>query len=183
MAVRPIVLYPDPRLKSVCPPIDDLAEARRIAQDLIDTMDAGPPRTVGIAAPQIGEMARVAIVHSDRNPKYPGGHGLLILVNPVIAAREGEQIFREGCLSLPDYTANIRRAQRVTVRAIDAAGKSIEIAAEGFEAVVIQHEIDHLDGILFLDRVQNIKTDLFRRQEPSPRPSGDSRPLPQEKGR
>ena len=164
MAVRPIILYPDPRLKTLCPPIEDLAAARRIACDLIDTMDSGPLRTVGIAAPQIGETARVVIVHSDRNPKYPAGHGQLVLVNPAIAAQEGEQVFREGCLSLPDYTANIRRAQRVTVEAIDLEGRPVHITADGFEAVVIQHEIDHLDGILFLDRVQNIKTDLFRRK-------------------
>lgn len=165
MPARPIILYPDPRLKTPCPTVEDLDQARRIAADLIDTMDAGPPRTVGIAAPQIGEMARVAVVDSNRNPKYPGGHGLLVLVNPVIAAREGEQIFREGCLSLPDYTANIRRAQSVTVHATGLDGQALEISSEGFEAVVLQHEIDHLDGILFLDRVVNIKTDLFRRGE------------------
>ena len=149
MPVRPIILYPDPRLKTPCQVLQDLGEAQRIAADLIDTMDAGPPRTVGIAAPQIGEMARVAVVHSERNPKYPGGHGLLVLVNPVIIQSSGAQTFREGCLSLPDYTANIRRYETVTVQATDLEGRLVEIAAEGFEAVVLQHEIDHLDGILF----------------------------------
>ena len=165
MPLRPVILYPDQRLKTPCAKIDDLGEARRIAADLVDTMDAGPPRTVGIAAPQIGEMARVAVVHSERNPKYPGGHGLLILVNPMIVASGGAQVFREGCLSLPDYTANIRRYEKVTVSATDLEGCALEITADGFEAVVLQHEIDHLDGILFLDRVRNIKTDLFRRGE------------------
>jgi peptide deformylase len=164
MPVRSIILYPDPRLKTPCRTLRDPDEARRIAADLIDTMDSGPPRTVGIAAPQIGEMARVAVVHSERNPKYPGGHGLIVLVNPSIIEMRGMQIFREGCLSLPDYTANIRRAETITVQATDLEGQALEVTADGFEAVVMQHEIDHLDGILFLDRVQNIKTDLFRRK-------------------
>ena len=87
-------------------------------------MDAGPPRTVGIAAPQIGVLSRVTIVDTSRNPKYPGGHGLLVLVNPQIVASEGDQFFREGCLSLPDYTANIRRRQSVTVEALSLDGET-----------------------------------------------------------
>lgn len=165
MAVRPVLLYPDPRLKMPCAPVESVDErTRALAQDLLDTMDAGPPRTIGIAAPQVGAMERVAIVDTSRNPKYPPGHGLLVLVNPTITAFEGEQFFREGCLSLPDYTANIRRRQHITVEALDLDGAPITVEAEGFEAVVLQHEIDHLDGILFLDRVANVKTDLFQRK-------------------
>lgn len=166
MPVRPVVLYPDPRLKVVIAPATDVDDAvRAAAHDLLDTMDACPPRTVGIAAPQIGAMARIAIADTSRNPKYPGGHGLLVLVNPEITTSEGEQFFREGCLSLPDYTANIKRRQRITVKALRLDGEEITLDAEGFEAVVLQHEIDHLDGTLFLDRVANVKTDLFRRKE------------------
>ncbi len=164
MPARPVVLYPDPRLQTPCAVVSDLDEARLAAQDLLDTMDAGPPRTVGIAAPQIGIMARIAIVDTSRNPKHPGGQGLLVLVNPAIVAHAGEQFFREGCLSLPDYTANIRRHQFITVEALSLDGQPLCIDAEGFEAVVLQHEIDHLDGILFLGRVANVKTDLFRRK-------------------
>jgi peptide deformylase len=165
MAVRPVVLYPDPRLKTPCAPAAEVDDRlRAVAQDLLDTMDTGPPRTVGIAAPQVGAMDRVVIVDTSRNPKYPAGHGLLVLVNPQITAHEGEQFFREGCLSLPDYTANIRRRQRITVQALTLDGDSIRLDAEGFEAVVLQHEIDHIDGILFLDRIANLKTDLFHRQ-------------------
>ena len=165
MPARPIVYYPDPRLKTVCTDVLDITDALRdAAQDLLDTMDAGPPRTVGIAAPQIGVLSRLAIVDTSRNPKHAGGHGLLVLVNPRIIAHEGEQFFREGCLSLPDYTANIRRFQSVTVEALGLDGGVISVSAEGFEAVVLQHEIDHLDGVLFLDRVSNMKTDLFRRK-------------------
>ena len=164
MPARPVVLYPDPRLQTPCAAVTDLAEARRAAQDLLETMDAGPPRTVGIAAPQIGVMSRLAVVDTSRNPKHPGGQGLLVLVNPVIVAHSGEQFFREGCLSLPDYTANIRRHQSIVVEALDLEGQPLRLTAEGFEAVVLQHEMDHLDGILFLDRVANAKTDLFRRK-------------------
>ena len=165
MPVRPVVLYPDPRLKVVCAPAQEVHDAlRAAAQDLLDTMDACPPRTVGIAAPQIGILSRVAIVDTSRNPKYPDGHGLLVLVNPQVTAFEGEQRFREGCLSLPDYTANVRRHAQITVTALNLDGEEMVLDAEGFEAVVLQHEIDHLDGVLFLDRVANVKTDLFRRK-------------------
>lgn len=165
MAVRPLVLYPDPRLQTICAPVPAIDEAVRAAvQDLQDTMDAAPPRTVGIAAPQVGVLSRVAIVDTSRNPKHPGGHGLLVLINPCIVAQDGEQFFREGCLSLPEYTANIRRHQTITVEALDSEGEPFSVTADGFEAVVLQHEIDHLDGILFLDRVANRATDVFRRK-------------------
>jgi peptide deformylase len=164
LAVRPVILYPDERLKTPCAPVGLPGDARQVAEDLIATMDAGPPRTVGIAAPQIGEMVRVAVVDTSRNPKYPPGHGLLILINPEIVAHDGKQLFREGCLSIPEFTANITRHMNVDIRATNLEGQVIEVSATGFEAVVIQHEIDHLDGILFLDRVTNINTDLFRRK-------------------
>lgn len=168
MAVLPVILYPDARLKTPCALVEVVDErVRAAAQDLLDTMDAAPPRTVGIAAPQIGVMERVTIVDVSRNPKYPKAHGLLVLVNPQIVAHNGEQFFREGCLSLPDYTANIRRHQSITVEALDLDGQPMRLESDGFEAVVLQHEIDHLDGVLFLDRVVNVKTDLFRRK---PRP-------------
>ena len=87
-----------------------------------------------------------------------------MLVNPRVIASEGDQFFREGCLSIPDYTANIRRRQAVTVEALGLDGEPFRVDAEGFEAVVLQHEMDHLDGVLFLDRVANVKTDLFQRK-------------------
>ncbi len=169
---RPIVVYPDSRLKERCSDIVDFAEAAEIAGDLLATMEACPPRTVGIAAPQIGAMARVALVDVSRNPKYPAGHGLLILVNPAIAYSAGVQVFREGCLSIPEFTANIERKMRIGVRAHGLGGELVEIEAEGFEAVVLQHEIDHLDGILFFDRVKNIHQDLFRRRGSPSAPVG-----------
>jgi peptide deformylase len=168
MPARPILLYPDPILKMPCARVPAVDEAtRQLVQDLIDTMDAGPPRTVGIAAPQVGASVRVAVVDASRNPKFDAGHGLLTLVNPVIVSHDGEQFFREGCLSIPGYTANIRRMANVRVEALDLNGDPVAIDAAGFEAVILQHEIDHLDGILFLDRVENVKTDLFSRKPAS----------------
>ncbi|MGO8673774.1 MAG: peptide deformylase [Capsulimonadaceae bacterium] len=165
MPARPILLYPDPRLKTPCEAVDQVGDdVRALVRDLLDTIDAGPPRTVGIAAPQVGAMVRVAIVDASRNPKFDPGHGLLTLINPVISAHSGEQNFREGCLSIPEYTANIRRHARITVLARGLDGTEICVDAEGFEAVILQHEIDHLNGILFLDRVANVKTDLFTRK-------------------
>jgi peptide deformylase len=165
MPARPIVQYPDPILKTPCRKVAHLdSDVIQLIQDLIDTMDFCPPRTVGIAAPQVGAPWRVAVVDASRNPKYDPGHGLLTLINPEIVDHRGEQFFREGCLSIPDYTANIRRWEYVTVEAIDVFGKSMTVEASGFESVVLQHEIDHLDGILFLDRVANAKTDLFARK-------------------
>jgi peptide deformylase len=164
MAVLPVLVYPDRLLKTVCLPVDDFDSIGPVVQDLLDTMDAGPPRTVGIAAPQVAALSRVVIVHSERNPKYPGGNGLLILINPVIVRCSGQQIFREGCLSIPDYTANIRRSASISVEYHNTGGTLSIVHSEGFESVVLQHEIDHLDGILVLDRVTDIKTDLFRRR-------------------
>ncbi len=165
MPIRTVVMYPDSRLKQRCQPTDPCSTITRdIARDLLDTMDSAPPRTVGIAAPQIGEMSRVIIVDTSRNPKYPNSHGLLTLVNPVITEFTGRQVFREGCLSIPDFTANITRHDVITVCGSSLEGTTITVTTSGFESVVIQHEIDHLDGILFLDRVTHVKTDLFRRK-------------------
>jgi peptide deformylase len=158
----PVLLYPHPALKSVCAPVAAVDEAARaVAAELVATLEASPG--VGVAAPQIGELSRIIVVDAGRNPGH-SGQGRFVLFNPEIVARSGEQLFREGCLSLPEYTANIRRAHSIRVRALNLAGKRVEFDAEGFEAVVFQHEIDHLDGVLFLDRVVDLKTDLFRRK-------------------
>lgn len=162
MPIRPVVLYPDERLKTVCTPIEPGEEAAAIARDLLDTMNTVPG--VGIAAPQIGILRRVILVDSSRNPRHPPGHGLLMLVNPVIVRAEGDQTFKEGCLSIPRYLARIHRAQSITVEAHTPEGEFLRLDAEGFEAVVFQHEIDHLDGILFLDRIRDLRRDLYERK-------------------
>ncbi len=132
--------------------------------DLMDTLAASPG--VGLAAPQIGVAKQVCVVdirHLKRKP-LPANHGLVVLLNPELIDGKGEQVPREGCLSVPDLLANVKRFARVTIRTDTSDNKSRVIHAEGFEALVFQHELDHLQGHLFLDRVANIKTDIFRRK-------------------
>jgi peptide deformylase len=120
---------------------------------------------VGVAAPQIGVTLRVCVVDvSGSRHGKDNNHGQLCMINPEIIAREGVAIMREGCMSVPDYTGDVERATSISVRYMDVDEKSHEIIASGFEAVAIQHEMDHLDGILFLDRIVSIKTGLFRRK-------------------
>jgi peptide deformylase len=118
-----------------------------------------------VAAPQIGVTLRVCVVDvSGHRLAKENHHGLLVLVNPEIVAREGGAVMREGCMSVPDYTGDVERATTITLRYRDETGAPREIVASGFEAVAIQHEMDHLDGILFLDRIASLKTGLFRRK-------------------
>lgn len=167
MAVKEVLVYPDPRLKQICAPIDDFDDAvSRLLTDLVDTMVAAG-HSVGIAAPQIGTLRRAAVVDvsASKLGKKQDNHGLLQLVNPEIIERQGSHSVREGCMSVPDYTGNVTRAEEIVVQFIDENGQQQAIRAAGFEAVAIQHELDHLDGFLFLDRVSSLKTDLFRRKK------------------
>jgi len=123
------------------------------------------PHCVGIAASQLGIDSRIIAIDVSLHPKQVDNHGQLILINPEIVSASGSQTFREGCLSVPDFTGNVTRANEVTVKARDINNNKIELTAKGFEATVLQHEIDHLDGILFLDRVSSLKTDVFRRKQ------------------
>jgi len=161
MAVRPVLRYPDSRLKTVSLALEPGEEALNIARDLLDTMTEHPG--VGIAAPQIGINRRMVMVDASRAARESVNHGLMILVNPVIVAASGSQVFKEGCLSVPQYLARIKRAWAVTVAGFTPDGSAVRFDAEGFEAVVLQHEIDHLDGLLFLDRVRDTTRDLFER--------------------
>ncbi|HBO70342.1 MAG TPA: peptide deformylase [Deltaproteobacteria bacterium] len=166
MAVLPILQFPDPLLKEKCAPVDRVTpELSSRVDDLLDTMRASPG-CVGIAASQVGILQRILVVDvsGHKRGSREENHGLLVLVNPEILARGGRQMVREGCMSIPDYTANVQRAQWVLVDALDRTGKQVILEAVGFEAVAIQHEADHLDGLLFLDRVSSVKTDLFRRK-------------------
>jgi len=166
MAVQPILKYPHPLLKKMAHPVPVIdAEIKALIQDLIDTMHAGPG-SVGVAAPQIGAGLRVCVVDVSKSRHgKDNNHGLLCMVNPEIIARSGAAMMREGCMSVPDYTGDVERATEITVCFLDgASGEQREVAASGFEAVAIQHEMDHLDGMLFLDRVVSISTGLFRRK-------------------
>lgn len=162
--VRDVLRYPDRRLKTPAAPIRRPGPAaRRLARDLEDTARSYP-RTVGIAAPQIGVLSRMAFVDCTGHPRVPGAHGPLWLVDPVVVERSGAEIGREGCLSLPDITANVRRPTAVAVRYLDLDGAERLIRTTGFEARVILHEIDHLDGVLILDRVASLLLDVFPRR-------------------
>jgi peptide deformylase len=160
---REIVRYPSPILKQRCAEVEHPDVAARVAADLLETMRAHP-RCVGLAAPQIGEAVRIVVVDASEHPKAEGAaHRLLTLVNPRIVEAAGAEVGREGCLSIPDLTANVRRATRVVVEASSLGGDALVVESIGFEARVLQHELDHLDGILFLDRIAS-REDLFRRR-------------------
>lgn len=165
MAVKEIVTYPDPILKQACAPVQAIdGEVKKLIEDLVDTMHAGPG-SVGVAAPQIGVTLQVCVidVSNSRNGK-DNNHGLLRMINPQILRRSGSAIMREGCMSIPDYTGDVVRSTEVSVRFTEPDGTLREFTASGFEAIAIQHELDHLDGILFLDRISSVKTGLFRRK-------------------
>ena len=131
--------------------------------DLEETRLAGPG-AVGIAAPQVGCLQRIVIVDVSKMKRPVANHGHLILVNPEITAWDGYAVGREGCLSVPDYTGNVIRAERIHLIAFDPTGERREFDMEGFEARAVQHEMDHLDGLLFLDRLVSKRNDLFRRK-------------------
>lgn len=163
MAVREILQYPDARLKQVSVPVTGFDAALRLLMcDLEDSMRAGAG-SVGIAAPQIGVLQRVVIVDVSARAGIRQ-HGCLRLVNPEIVSRTGEAQGREGCMSVPDYTGNVLRAQQLRLRAQDGDGIWREWDFEGYEARAVQHELDHLDGLLFLDRIVSPRHDLFRRK-------------------
>ena len=164
MAVLPIRHFPDPILKQPTRLIERIDDRlKRLIEAMIQTMHHHP-RCVGLAAPQMGSDLRLAVMDSSRHPNAVTSRGLLVLVNPRVQEHEGIVLKREGCLSIPDFTANVQRASRIHLRAFDQDGATYEVWLEGFEAIIAQHEIDHLDGKLFLDRVTNLKTDVFRRK-------------------
>ncbi len=164
MAVLPVLVFPDERLKQLAQPVERFDSALLdFINDLEQTLRAGPGG-VGIAAPQVGCLQRIVIIDVSSKPKITH-HGRLILVNPEITHRDGNVTGREGCMSVPDFTGNVMRAQNIKLRALDANGAMLELECAGYEARAIQHELDHLDGLLFLDRLVSRRTDLFPRKK------------------
>lgn len=156
MALLPILHYPDPRLHQSATPVTEFtAELKQLAEDMTETMYAAPG--VGLAAPQVNVHQRLIVVDvsEDKN-------GLMVLVNPQIIAREGEQEYEEGCLSVPGVYSKISRAARVKVKAQDLDGAPFEVEADGLLAVCLQHEIDHLDGKVFVDYLSQLKQNRIR---------------------
>jgi peptide deformylase len=171
MPERPVLRHPHPSLKEVARALDldaadDAAHAREVARDLHDTMEVSPG-CVGIAAPQIDALVRLIVVDVRGHRKATTDNGELVLVNPVVVASEGAEVAREGCLSIPDLTANVRRATDIVVEARTLDGDALRIESEGFEARCLLHEIDHLEGLLFLDRVDSLTADVFPRKRRS----------------
>ncbi len=163
MAPLPVLTYPDPRLSRKSSPVEAFNEALRAFVVELDETRRAAPGCVAIAAPQVGHFERIAIVDVSGR-KRVASHGRLVLINPEITAWEGFAVGREGCLSVPDYTGNVIRAERIRLQARDERGEVLDLELEGFEARAVQHEIDHLDGLLFLDRLVSRRNDLFRRK-------------------
>lgn len=163
MPVLSILTYPDERLKQVSIDVDRIDDAvHAFIADLEQTMRAGPGG-VGIAAPQVGDFRRIVIVDVSVKPKIPQ-HGRLVLINPEILEWEGMAVGREGCMSVPDFTGNVIRAEKIKLQALDEQGELQQYTFTGYEARAVQHEIDHLDGLLFLDRLVSRRNDLFARK-------------------
>jgi peptide deformylase len=159
MALRKVLQFPDPRLKRVSEPVGEITDAiRELARDMCEVMYDEPG--IGLAAPQVGEAVRLIVVDTHWTEEDAERHPL-VLVNPEIVEREGKITWNEGCLSVPDFTAEVERAARVKLRARDLDDEPVEIDAEELQAVCFQHEIDHLDGILFIDRISRLKRGLY----------------------
>lgn len=160
MAILPILTYPDPRLKQVAEPIDEVTdEIRQLAEDMAETMYAAPG--VGLAANQVGVLKRIFVIDiaDDEEPS-----DLKVFINPEILELDGEQFFPEGCLSFPGASEDIKRAATVKVRALNEKGETFELFADGLMAVAIQHENDHLNGVLMIDKVGTLKKRKISRQ-------------------
>ena len=171
MATLDILQYPDARLRHVAAPVENVGDdVRSLADDLLETMYAAPG--IGLAATQVGVDRRVCVIDVSEAKNAP-----LVLVNPEILWREGTEDSEEGCLSIPGVQEKVRRAARVGVRARDRDGAAFELEAEGLLAVCIQHEVDHLDGRLFIDHLSALKRQRIdkRLAKQRRRDSGDDR--------
>jgi peptide deformylase len=155
--VRKILKYPDPILSQKAAEIEEITpEVKQLAQDMAETMYE--KRGIGLAAPQVGECCRLIAVDvsgpDERND-------LKFLVNPVVVHKEGEVFEEEGCLSVAQFRSKVKRAEKVVVKAKDLDGNEVEVPADGILAICLQHEIDHLDGVLFIDKVSRLKRALY----------------------
>lgn len=161
MALRPIVVLPDPKLRQTSALVDVVDdEVRQLLDDMLETMYDAPG--IGLAAVQVGVLRRVVVVDATRDdtPKHP-----IALVNPAVTwASDALVPYEEGCLSIPEYYEEVLRPDRVKVAYLDRDGRALEIEADGLLAVVLQHEIDHLDGVLFLDHISKLKRDRVTRK-------------------
>jgi peptide deformylase len=158
MALLHILTYPDPRLRQRASPVDAIdAQLRQLVDDMAQTLYAA--KGIGLAATQVGVAQRVVVIDLS-----PGQDQLQVLINPRVVARDGSQECEEGCLSVPEVYDTVERAERVTVSYLDINGDAREMDADGLLAVCVQHEIDHLDGKLFVDYLSRLKQDRLRKK-------------------
>lgn len=159
MAYLPIKTYPDPVLRKTCEPIEDITgETVILCDNMIETMRLA--QGAGLAANQVGVSARLFVI----DPRAKRESKPIILINPVIAEQDGEEINEEGCLSFPKFYEYIKRAKKVLVKGVDLQGEPFEMECEGFLARAIQHELDHLNGVLLVDHLSPVKKDLFKKK-------------------
>ena len=159
MGILDVLNFPDPRLRRSSEPIEKVTdELRQLAADMLETMYDEPG--IGLAAPQVSHALRLIVMDTewteeDAEPRP------CVFVNPEIIERSGEIVWNEGCLSVPDFTAEVKRAERVVLKALDLEGREGVETASGLRAVCFQHELDHLDGVLFIDRISRLKRNLY----------------------
>lgn len=159
MSILPIVIYPDPVLKTACEPVEKVTkEIQKLLDDMAETMYAAPG--IGLAAPQVGIKKRVMVIDiswkDEKSEKK-----LLQMVNPKIIRREGAIEWEEACLSIPGFAQTMQRSEKVTVEALDKRGKTFSTEAQGLLAICLQHEIDHLDGKLIIDKASRLRKNLY----------------------
>lgn len=160
MSIRPILHYPEERVRAASQTVDAITdEILQLIDDMIETMYNAPG--VGLAAPQVGVLKRVAVIDvtSGKDPE-----ALIVMINPEILSTEGEENEEEGCLSVPSFTGSIKRAKVVEVGYMNRQGEQVTLSGEGLLARAIQHEVDHLNGTLFIDRLSPIRRDMIKRK-------------------
>lgn len=161
MAILKILTYPDPRLKKKSTPVEKIdKEIEKLLDDMAETMYDAPG--VGLAAPQVGINLRVIVI--DISARQEDSPGLIELINPVIISTEGVQVQEEGCLSIPGFSSEVKRKTKVKVQGLDRKGKLAEYEGNGLLARAFQHEIDHIDGIFYIDRLSRLKRELLKKK-------------------
>ncbi len=161
MSIKPLIILPDPILRQVSKPVERVDDQlRKFAGDMLDTMYDAPG--IGLAAIQVGEPLRMLVIDLAKEGEEPAPH---VFINPeVLESSDERSVYEEGCLSIPDYYAEVERPASVRVKYLDRDGKAQEIAADGLMATCLQHEIDHLNGVLFIDHISKLKRDMVMKK-------------------
>jgi len=163
MALREIKKYPDPVLRHKTSRVEHIDDTiNQLIDDMVETMHAAPG--IGLAANQIGVPLQVAVIDLGMRENGVQRHELVVIINPEVLTMDGVAIEEEGCLSIPEYVEKVKRATKIRVRAVDRTGRPFEIEAEGLLAKALQHEIDHLNGLLYIDKLSPLKKNIFKRR-------------------